>query len=164
MTNYRRAARITCRRRIHAYFLSDRTISEEQRTEGAVMFPFFIEAEVKEIEDPRAEHKRQKAEIRSLQVPEYTSRQVIYARADSLHRKETDFPGTVKTSALQINDPQIPSSRAHNMQDLRFSVNNGGLDISKLQKMLPCLNVYTPNFRARAEAPGINSCTTWHER
>ena len=104
-------------------------------------FLLLLGAEVKEIEDLRAEHKRQKADIRALQPPEYSLGRENSRSSGITPPSGKDVPSLVKPSFMQIYDPQTPGARAQNTQDPRYGAASGGINIGKQHGTNPTHNV-----------------------
>ena len=116
-------------------------------------FLLFFGAEVKEIEDLRAEHKRQQADIRALQSPEYSLDRENSRSSGITPPSGKDVPSLVKRSAIQIDDPQTPGARAQNTQDARSGPTSGGINVGKHHETHPTHNLYTSSYTAQAEMP-----------
>ena len=72
-------------------------------------FLLFVGADVEEIEELRAHSKRQEAEIRALQVPDYSQSLGNTLSSGLTPPLIIDIPSRSKPNIPHANDPQIPS-------------------------------------------------------
>ena len=94
----------------------------------------FVGAHVKEIQELRAQSKRQQAETSELQVSDYSkSLGNTHAPAKLTLPPMADITGRPKPNIRHIDDPQIPSARAHNVPDAFSGTNSNTSNIGRYE-------------------------------
>ena len=112
----------------------------------------FVGADVKEIEELRAQSKRQQAETRELQVSDYSnSLGNTHAPAYLTLPAMADITGRPNPNIRHIDDPQMPSAQAHNVPDAFSGTNSNTSNIGRYDNTSRNLDVYTPKLNRSSD-------------
>ena len=120
-------------------------------------FLLFLGADLKDIDDIRAQHKSQQSEFRSLHMGEHPLNRGNSRSSGLTLPYVTGITSLVNPTGSHLGDLSTLGARAHDNQDARSGLVSGVTGTGNLPKTPAMLNAYTSSIVTRAEVPITHS-------